>query len=96
MDEQDFDPNSYYRLTTQWLGDNTSLSAVSEGTDINVNITPTGGFNDQRWKITPLINGFYRLTTQWFGDDSSLDVLNDNQFNDQIIHAPTGNYHGQY
>ena len=67
-----------------------------QGTDINVNITPTGDFNDQHWKITPLINGFYRLTTQWLGDDSSLDILNDNQLNDQIILAPTGNYSGQY
>ncbi|CAF1671385.1 unnamed protein product [Rotaria sp. Silwood1] len=96
VDEQDFDPTSYYRLTTQWQGNNKSLDVVNDGKNNNqLILATTGNYSGQYWKITPTDNGFYRLTTQWQGDKKSLDVVNDGKNNNRLILAKTGNYSGQ-
>ncbi|CAF4899864.1 unnamed protein product [Rotaria sp. Silwood1] len=96
IDKQDFDPTSYYRLTTQWQGNNKSLDVVNDGKNNNqLILATTGNYSGQYWKITPTDNGFYRLTTQWQGDKKSLDVVNDGKNNNRLILAKTGNYSGQ-
>ncbi|CAF4341831.1 unnamed protein product, partial [Rotaria sordida] len=60
-----FNPNIYYRLTTQWQGDGKSLDIVNDGTNNRPILAATGALTGQYWKITPIGNGYYRLTTQW-------------------------------
>lgn len=91
-----FNPNEYYRLTTQWQGDGKSLDVVNDGVNNQLQLAKTGNFSGQMWKITSSGNGYYRLTTQWQGDGKSLDVVNDVINNDQLQLAPTGNYSGQH
>lgn len=87
-------PNYYYRLTTQWQGDNKSLDIVSGGQNDKLILAQTGNDDGQLWKLTPVGNGYYRLTTKAQGDGKSLDILNDNHKNRPIL-ANTGNYSGQ-
>jgi hypothetical protein len=95
--EQDFDPDSYYRLTTQWQGDIKSLDVVNDGIYNNqINLAPSGNYSGQYWKITSIDDGFYRLTTQWQGDNKSLDVVNDGKYNNKLILATNSDHGGQY
>ena len=91
-----FEPNSYYRLTTQWQGDGKSLDIVNDGKLNNqLRLTDTGNFSGQRWRITPIGDGYYRFTSEWRGNSKSIDVVNDGK-NNQLIMADTGNYAGQF
>lgn len=93
----EIDPNFWYRLTTQWQGDDRSLDIVNDGKNNNQPIlAKTGNYTGQYWKFTPLGKGFYRMTTSWQGDDKSLDIVNDGKNNNKPILAKTGNYSGQY
>ncbi len=92
---QEFDSNSYYRLTTQWLGDGKSLDIVNDGTNNQIQMADTGAYSGQQWKITSLGNGYYRLTTQWLGNGKSLDVVNDGT-NNKLQMADTGDFSGQF
>lgn len=95
--QRTFDPNSYYRLTTQWLGDSRSLDILNDGKSNNRPIlSDTGNFSGQFWKITSVGGGYYRLTTEWQGPGKSLDVVNDGKNNNQLILAKTGKFTGQY
>jgi hypothetical protein len=49
-----FDPNSYYRLTTQWQGDGKSLDILNDGTNNRPILFTTGGYSGQYWKITKI------------------------------------------
>ncbi|CAF1446304.1 unnamed protein product [Rotaria sordida] len=90
-----FNPNIYYRLTTQWQGDGKSLDIDNDGTNNRPILAATGAYTGQFWKITPIGNGFYRLTTMWQGDGKSLDIVNDGTNNRPIL-AATGAYTGQF
>ena len=91
-----FDPNSYYRFTTQWRGDGKSLDIVNDGKSNNqLILADTGNFSGQRWRITPVGDGYYRLTAEWQGNAKSIDVVNAGK-NNQLIMADTGNYSGQF
>ncbi|MEM9819674.1 MAG: RICIN domain-containing protein [Bacteroidota bacterium] len=90
-----FDPNKYYRLTTQFTGPEKSLDIVNDDQDNKLIMAKTGNYSGQYWKIEAVINGYYRLTTQFTGREKSLDIINDNQGN-KLIMAKTGNYSGQY
>jgi hypothetical protein len=92
---QEFDSNSFYRLTTQWLGGGKSLDVVNDGTNNKLQMADTGSFSGQFWKITALGGGYYRLTTQWLGDGKSLDVVNDGT-NNRLWMADSGNFTGQF
>ena len=95
--QQEFDPGSYFRLTTKWQGDAKSLDIVNDGKNNNRPILAnTGNFSGQYWKIAPVGDGYYRLTTKWQGTAKSLDVVSDGKNNNQLILAKTGNYSGQY
>ena len=90
-----FDPNKWYRLTTQFQGDGKSLDVINDGKNDKLTLAKTGNFSGQFWKISPLGNGWYRLTTQFQGDGKSLDVINDGK-NDKLTLAKTGNFSGQF
>jgi hypothetical protein len=47
-----FDPNGYYRFTTQWQGDGKSLDIVNDGKNNQVILADTGNFSGQIWRIT--------------------------------------------
>ncbi len=65
VEEQEFDPDYYYRLTTQCQGDQMSLDIVNDGKNNNkLQLTTTGNYGGQHWNITPIDDGFYRLTTE--------------------------------
>lgn len=92
-----FDPNGYYRLTTEWQGTGKSLDVINDGKNndrlILANSEDVGG---QFWKITPVGRGYYRLTTEWQGTAKSLDVVNDGQDNNQVRLAKSGRFRGQF
>ncbi|CAF1163551.1 unnamed protein product [Rotaria sordida] len=90
-----FNPNIYYRLTTQWQGDGKSLDIINDGTNNKPILAATAALTGQYWKITSIGNGYYRLTTQWQGDGKSLDIINDGTNNRPIL-AATGALSGQY
>jgi len=46
-----FNPNEYYRLTTQWQGDGKSLDVVNNGINNQLQLANTGNFSGQMWKI---------------------------------------------
>ncbi len=96
-EEQDFDLDSYYRLTTQCQGDDKSLDVVNDGKKNNqLILAKTGNYSGQHWKITPIGDGFHRLTTEWQGDNKSLGVVNDGKNNNQLILAETSDCTQQY
>lgn len=85
----------YYRLTTQWLGEEKSLDVVNDGANNQLQMAHTANQTGQFWKITALGNGYFRLTTLWQGEGKALDVLNDGK-NDKLQLAKTENVFGQY
>lgn len=91
---QNWDPNTYYRFTTKWLGEDISLDIINDGENDKLMMAKTGNYLGQFWKITPLESGYCRLTTKWQGDDKSLDVINDG-LNDKLRLFKTGKYSGQ-
>jgi hypothetical protein len=75
-----FNANCYYRLTTQWRGDDMSLDILYDGKSNNVPILArTRNVDGQMWKLTPVANGAYRLTTQWRGEGLSLAITAGNR-----------------
>jgi len=72
----EFNPDAYYRLTTEWLGDGMSLDVVNDDKDNKLILAKTGAFTGQFWKITSLGNGYFRFTTKFKGDGKSLTVVN--------------------
>jgi len=48
-----FDPNSYYRLTTEWQGEGKSLDIINDRKNNNQpRLADTGNSSGQHWKIT--------------------------------------------
>lgn len=89
-----FNTNTYYRFTTEWLGEGKSLDVINDNKDNKLVLTKTGNFTGQFWKVTPLGNGYYRLTTKFQGESKSLDVVNDGK-NNSLQLAKTENVSGQ-
>ncbi len=92
---QEFDQNTYYRLTTKWQGEDMSLDVVNDGENNKLQLSKAGNYLAQYWKITPLENGYHRLTSKWLGEDMSVDILNDG-INNKLEMAKTGKYTGQF
>ena len=97
---QNFNENIYYRLTTQWQGENKSLDVVDNKSLNKLALAKTGNYSGQAWKIKSLGNVFFRLTSQFKGEGKSIDISNDPSVsrNGDIkpILAPSGNYSGQF
>lgn len=91
----DFDPNAYYRLTTQWQGECKGLDIVNDAHDNRPILADAANVSGQLWKITPLGDGYYRLTTQWKGTGKSLDIVNDAHDNRPTL-AKTADVSGQH
>ena len=89
-----FESQSFYRLTTEWQGDNKSLDIVNDGKNNQPILAKSEDVASQLWKITPVTGGFYRLTTQWQGDGKSLDIVNDGKNNKPVL-AKTDSVSGQ-
>jgi hypothetical protein len=47
-----FDPNSYYRLTTNWQGECKSLDIVNDGNNNRPILAKSGDFSGQHWKVS--------------------------------------------
>lgn len=89
--------DGFYRLTTEWQGDNKSLDGVNDGKkNDQLKLAQTGDYSGQRWKITPVGDGFYRLTTEWQGGNKSLGIINDGKNKNQLILADTSDSVKQY
>jgi hypothetical protein len=94
---QHFDPNCYYRLTTQWLGDGMSLDVINDGKNNNqVALAKSGNCSGQHWKFTFIGDGYYRLTTRWQGDELSLTFVKDGKSNGRLLLTPNAADSAQY
>lgn len=92
---QEFDPNATYRLTAQFTGPEKSLDVINDATKDKVQLSKSGNYQGQIWKITPLKDGYYRLTNTFTGTEKSLDVINDASKN-KLQLAKSGEFTGQY
>ncbi|MEM9819671.1 MAG: RICIN domain-containing protein [Bacteroidota bacterium] len=90
-----FNPNKYYRLTTQFTGEGKSLDIINDAKDNRLTMAKTGRYTGQYWKIESVGNGYYRLTTKFTGKDKSLDIINDDK-DDKLEMRTTGRKTGQY
>ena len=70
-----FDSNAYYRLTTMWQGDSKSLDIINDGKNNQPILAKTGNFTGQYWKINKVGKGTYTLTTKWQGPSKKLDCI---------------------
>ncbi|CAF1101924.1 unnamed protein product [Didymodactylos carnosus] len=94
--KQSFDAKSYYRLTTEWHGDDKSLDIVHDGKNNNqLILAKTDNSSTQYWRITLLENNDYRLTSKRHGYNKSIDIVNDGA-NNKLTLADTDNSSGQY
>ena len=89
----EFDPNTWYRLTNQFLGEVRALETSSDGGN-DLFMGETGDYAGQNWKITHLGEDYYRLTNQLLGEGFALDTYADGN-NDPFM-AESGDYSGQY
>jgi hypothetical protein len=89
------DPNTYYRLNTEYRGDGTSLD-VFNGTKNNfLHLVPTQNTTGQFWRFVSNGDGTFKMTTQFRGPDMCLDVVNGGANNNEPHLTPCGNYQGQ-
>lgn len=89
-------PETYRRLTTEWLGDGMCLDIVNDGANNNrLQLAKCGDVSGQHWKITKTKGGYVRLTTEWRGDGMCLDIVNDGVNNNQLQLARCGDFSGQ-
>jgi hypothetical protein len=91
------DPNLWYRLSTQWQGECSSLDVVQvAGGSYRPVLAPIAENWSQYWRFTPTgISGYYRVTNMQLGESLSLDIQNDG-VDDLPILAASGNYSGQF
>ena len=89
----EFDPNTWYRMTNQFLGFDRSLQTFGGG-DSGLFLGTTGDDISQNWKITSLGEDTYRLTNQLLGEAFALDTYADGN-NDPFM-AESGDSSGQY
>jgi serine/threonine protein kinase len=90
---KDFDPKSYYRLTTKFTGSGLSLD-IDENDQKKVYMEKSDDLTGQYWKITPMGDGYYRLTTKFTGIGMSLDIDENNQ--KKVYMEISGDLAGQY
>ncbi len=90
-----FDPHKYYRITSQFTGEEKSLNIIDDEQASKVNLDSTADIDGQAWKIVSLNNGYFRLTTKWQGEEKPLDVYNDNAADKKLCLDKTSNNSGQ-
>jgi len=90
-------PQFYYRLTTQFRGDQMCLDVYNGGGKNNMtHLDRCADLSGQYWSIQPAGNGYYRLTTMFRGAGMCLDVFNGGPQDNQPHLAPCANYSGQF
>jgi hypothetical protein len=91
------EPNTYYRLSTEFRGSDMSLDVFNGGPKNNfVNLVPTQNFTGQFWRFASNGDGTFKITTQFRGPDKCLDVVNGGANDNEPHLTECGNYSGQY
>lgn len=70
-----FDPNAYYRLSTQWQGEGKSLDIINDGKNNQPILANTANVTGQMWKIKKVGTDTYTLSTKWQGASKVLDCI---------------------
>ncbi len=68
---QELNPNMWYRLSSQLLGDDYSLESSDPYAGARMN--PTGNFNGQYWRFVSAGNGYYWLVSRHCGEAYALE-----------------------
>ena len=93
---QQFDPNVYHRMTTQFRGGGMCLDVFNGGARNNhTHLTGCADLSGQYWLITPAGSGAYRLTTMFRGERMCLDIHNGGNRNNEPHLVPCANFTGQ-
>ena len=88
------DTTSFYRLSTQWLGEGKSLGVVS-GSDQQLQLMEKQEDQSQLWKLRLAPNGYYQLVNMKY-PGKCLDIINDSKANNKLTLTSINNYSGQY
>ena len=67
-----FDPNAWYRLTTQWQGEGKALDIANDGRNNQPYLANTANVSGQHWRITKIGEDTYKLHTMWQGSEKVL------------------------
>lgn len=91
------DTGYYYRLTTQFRGDDMCLDVFNGGPMNNMtHLVKCANYSGQFWRFTgPDAGGWYRLSTEFRGPGMCLDIFNGGQYNNQPVLAACANLSGQ-
>ena len=89
-----FDENKYYRLTTQFQGDEKSLDIINDGKNNQPILAKTGNYSGQAWKIRKVGADIFILSTAWQGPDNILNCVQGPNKNRPILHPRSG-YSGE-
>lgn len=85
------DPNSYYRLSTQWQGE-AKVLALEGNTP---KLKSRSDDRSQFWKLIPEANGYFRLVNE-AASGKCFDVVNDGAANNRLSVVAQSNYSGQF
>jgi hypothetical protein len=90
------DPNTYYRLSTEFRGTDSVLDVFNGGPQNNLtHLAPFQNVSGQFWRFTPNADGTYRMTTEFRGPGQCLDIFNGGANNDEPHLTACGNFTGQ-
>ncbi|MEO9528451.1 MULTISPECIES: RICIN domain-containing protein [Alphaproteobacteria] len=91
------DPQVFYRLTTQFRGNDMCLDVFNGGEKNNMtHLAACADFSGQYWRLQPAGAGYYRLTTMFRGNSMCLDVYNGGSRNNQPHLTNCADFSGQF
>ncbi|TYC67423.1 RICIN domain-containing protein [Stappia sp. BW2] len=94
---QSVDPQYYFRLTTQFRGDDMCLDVFNGGAKNNMtHLARCADLSGQYWRFQPAGDGYYKLTTMFRGANMCLDVFNGGARNNQVHLTQCADYSGQF
>ncbi|MEL7145621.1 MAG: hypothetical protein AAFO69_04575 [Bacteroidota bacterium] len=70
-----FEENAYYRLTTQWQGDHRALDIVNDGRNNQPILRNVADVSGQYWRIKKVGEDTYNLYTMWMGPERILRCI---------------------
>jgi len=72
---QSFDPNTWYRLTSQWQGEGKSMGITKPNNYYQgVQLSNSADADYQAWKIRPIGDGYFQLICKYTGDVNCLSL----------------------
>jgi hypothetical protein len=90
------DPNTYYRLSTEFRGSGMSLDVFNGGPKNNfVHLVPSQNFTGQLWQFVSNRDGTFKLKTQFNGLGKCLDVVNGGENDNEPHFTECGEFSGQ-